>query len=144
MTAAAYLWRHPFVRFAGVGGAGYFVNLALLWLLTKKLGLGDYVAGAASIAGTMVFTWLGNRYFTFAARRARGSLKAIGREFLAFAGANTVGALVNYGVYAGLLRFAGPPFDDKYIAQACGVLAGLVFNFALSRVLVFRSPPSRT
>jgi putative flippase GtrA len=138
VTAASYLWRHPFVRFACVGLAGYFVNLGLLWLLTKKLGLNDYVSGGASIAATMVFTWLGNRYFTFAARRARGSLKAVGWEFLAFVGANAVGAVSNYALYAGLLRFAGPPFDDKYVAQACGVLAGLVFNYTLSRLLVFR------
>lgn len=139
----SYLLRHPFVRFAGVGGAGYFVNLAALWLATRHLGLNNYVGGGFSILVAMVFTWLGNRYFTFASRRARGSMRAVGREFLAFLGANLVGALVNYLLYAGLLRFAAPPFDDKYIAQALGVLAGLVFNFTLSRTIVFKSrvPP---
>ena len=102
--------------------------------------MGSYEGGAFSILTAMCFTWLGNRYFTFAARRARGSLTAIGREFLAFVGANLTGAAFNYAVYAGLLRFAGAPFDDKYIAQACGVLVGLVFNFTLSRTLVFRTP----
>jgi putative flippase GtrA len=138
VTVATYLWRHSFVRFACVGLAGYFVNLALLWLVTKRLGLNDYAGGAVSIAGAMVFTWLGNRYFTFAARRARGSLMAVGKEFAAFVGTNLLGAMANYAVYAGLLRYAGPPFDDKYVAQACGVLAGLVFNYTLSRLLVFR------
>ena len=139
MTTASYLMRHPFVRFAAVGGAGYFVNLAALWLATRHLGMNNYVGGGFSILTAMVFTWVGNRYFTFANRRARGSLKAVGREFLAFVGANLVGALVNYLVYAGLLRFAGPPFDDKYIAQIVGVLAGLLFNFALSRTIVFKT-----
>jgi putative flippase GtrA len=134
--------RHVFVRFALVGGAGYFVNLAALWLATHHLGFNNYEGGAFSIFVAMCSTWAGNRYFTFAARRARG-LKAIGREFLSFVGANLVGALVNYLVYAGLLRFAHPPFDDKYIAQACGVLVGLVFNFTLSRTFVFKThaPP---
>ena len=140
MTAASYLLRHSFVRFAVVGGAGYFVNLAALWLATHRLAMNDYLGGAFSIFVAMCFTWMGNRYFTFAARRARGSLTAIGREFLAFVGANLTGAAVNYAVYAGLLRFAGAPFDDKYIAQACGVLVGLVFNFTLSRTLVFKTP----
>ncbi len=139
MTTVRYLARHPFVRFAAVGGAGYFVNLAALWLGTRQLGLNSYLAGAFSIFVAMVFTWLGNRYFTFAARRARGSVRAVAREFVTFVGANLLGAVVNYAVYAGLLRFASAPFDDKYIAQACGVLVGLVFNFTLSRLLVFRA-----
>jgi putative flippase GtrA len=137
---ASYLLRHSFVRFALVGGAGYFVNLTALWLATRHLGLNAYEGGAFSILVAMFFTWLGNRYFTFAARRARGSAKAVAREFLTFVGANLIGAVVNYLVYAGLLRFAGTPFNDKYVAQACGVLVGLVFNFTLSRTMVFKSP----
>ncbi|MDB5738977.1 MAG: GtrA-like protein [Alphaproteobacteria bacterium] len=139
MTTVGYLARHPFVRFAAVGGAGYFVNLAALWLGTHQLGMNSYLAGAFSIFVAMIFTWLGNRYFTFAARRARGSARAVAREFVTFVGANLLGAVVNYAVYAGLLRYAAAPFDDKYIAQACGVGAGLVFNFTLSRLLVFRA-----
>ena len=139
MTALRYLAGHPFVRFAAVGGAGYFVNLAALWLGTHQLGLNSYLAGALSIFVAMIFTWLGNRYFTFAARRARGSVRAVAREFVTFVGANLLGAVVNYAVYAALLRFAGEPFNDKYLAQACGVGAGLVFNFTLSRLLVFRA-----
>jgi putative flippase GtrA len=102
--------------------------------------LNAYDGGAFSIFAAMFFTWLGNRYFTFATRRARGSIKAVGKEFLAFVGANMVGALASYLTYAGLLRFAHAPFDDKYVAQACGVLAGLAFNFTLSRMMVFKTP----
>jgi putative flippase GtrA len=141
VTISSYLLRHSFTRFAAVGGAGYFVNLAALWLATRYLGLDKYAAGAFSIFIAMVFTWLGNRYLTFAQRRARGSVLAIGREFLAFIGANSVGAVVNYAVYAALLRFASTPFDNKYVAQACGVLVGLVFNFTLSRTMVFKNTP---
>jgi putative flippase GtrA len=138
VSLASYLWGHPFIRFCAVGAAGYLVNFAALFAGTRYLGLGKYVGGAFSIFVAMGFTWAGNRYFTFAERRARGSLKAVGREYLAFVGANLVGAVVNYLVYATLLRFAGPPFDDKYVAQLSGVLAGLLFNFVLSRQLVFR------
>jgi putative flippase GtrA len=138
VSLASYLWRHPFIRFGAVGAAGYLVNFAALFAGTRYLGLGKYVGGAFSIFVAMGFTWAGNRYFTFAERRARGSLRAVGREYLAFVGANLVGAVVNYLVYAALLRFAGPPFDDKYVAQLSGVLAGLLFNFVLSRQLVFR------
>ena len=54
---------------------------------------------------------------------------------------NAVGAVINYGVYAALVHSGPPPLDDKYAAQFLGVLAGLIFNFTLSRFFVFRAPP---
>jgi putative flippase GtrA len=46
--------------------------------------------------------------------------------------------VVNYGVALGLVHYGPGLLANKYAAQACGVLAGLVFNFTLSRALVFR------
>ena len=141
MSIAGYLLRHAFVRFALVGAGGYVVDTAVLWLDTRHLGLDPYSGRALSIFAAMIFTWLGNRTITFAGRRARGGPGAVAGEFLRFVGANLVGALVNYGVYAWLVHSAGAPLNDKYAAQALGVLAGLVFNFTLSRTMVFRAPP---
>ena len=140
---ARWILRHPFIRFAMVGAAGYVVDTAVLALATRSFGLDPYGGRALSIAMAMFVTWLGNRYFTFAGRRARGSVSAIAQEALKFAGANSVGAAVNYAVFAALVRFAASPFSNQYLAQAIGVLAGLVFNFTLSRTLVFRKPQPR-
>lgn len=144
--AARWLLRHPFIRFGMVGGAGYLVDLAVLAFATEQLGFDAFRGRVISIAVAMTATWLGNRYFTFAERRARGSLSAIAQEGLKFAGANLIGACVSYGVYAVLVAYAAPPFGNQYLAQIFGVLAGLVFNFTLSRVLVFvkADPPSQT
>ena len=140
MSLLRYLLRHPFVRFALVGTVGYVVDTAVLALDTNLLGL-DFAAGRAfSIFVAMCCTWLGNRYLTFPERRAHG-LSGAAQEWLKFVGANLVGAVVNYGISVLLVRYAPAPFDDKYIAQACGVLAGLVFNFTLSRTMVFKTPP---
>lgn len=143
---ARRLLRHPFIRFGMVGGAGYLVDLAMLAFATEQLGLDAFRGRVISIAVAMTATWLGNRYFTFAERRARGNLGAIAQEGLKFAGANLVGAVVNYVVYAALVAYAASPFNNQYLAQVIGVLAGLVFNFTLSRTLVFvkADPPSRT
>lgn len=137
---AGWLLRHSFVRFALVGAGGYAVDAAVLALATHWLAMGPYGGRVLSIFVAMSFTWLGNRYLTFAGRRARGAA-AIAREWLKFIGANAVGALVNYGVYAGLVHSGPPPWDDKYLAQFVGVMAGLIFNFTLSRFFVFRAPP---
>ena len=59
-------------------------------------------------------------------------------EWLRFVGANLLGAIANYAVAVALVH-AGPGLlANKYVAQAVGVLAGLVFNFTLSRKLVFK------
>jgi len=92
---------------------------------------------AFSIFISMCFTWVGNRYLTFRGKRAH-SPSGILQEWLKFIGANAVGAVVNYAVSVAVVHFASQPFDNKYFAQACGVLAGLVFNFTLSSKIVFR------
>ncbi|MBV9549545.1 MAG: GtrA family protein [Alphaproteobacteria bacterium] len=134
----AWAWRQAFVRFAAVGGAGYLINAAALTVFTRYLGLGVDAALASSIFVAMCFTWAGNRYLTFASRRAHG-LSGIVEEWLRFVGANLLGAIVNYGVALALVHYGSGWLGNPYVAQACGVLAGLVFNFTLSRLLVFRS-----
>ncbi len=134
----AWAWRQSFVRFAAVGGAGYFVNAAALTVFTRGFGMGVDGALASAIFVAMCFTWLGNRYLTFARRRAHGLLPVI-EEWLRFVGANLLGAVVNYGVALALVHYGPGWLGNPYLAQACGVVAGLVFNFTLSRLLVFRA-----
>jgi putative flippase GtrA len=137
--AARWLLRHPFIRFGMVGAGGYVVDASVLALATQAWGLDPYHGRAVSIAVAMMATWIGNRYFTFAQRRARGSFSAIAQEGLKFAGANLIGAVVNYGTYAALVSWAPSPWNNVFVAQVIGVLAGLVFNFTLSRALVFKN-----
>ncbi len=134
---AGWLWRHAFVRFSAIGGAGYLLAIALLGFFTGVLKLDFAAANALTIFLTMAFTWLGNRYFTFRDRHARG-FSAVLQEWLKFMGANGLGALVNYLIALILVHYAAAPFSNKFAAQAVGVLAGLIFNFTLSRTLVFR------
>ena len=127
------------LRFAVVGALGMPVDAGVLWLMTHRAGLDPYSGRVISWLCAATFTWTGNRYFTFPKQRARGILGA-GREWLRFLAANAVGGLVNVGLYATLVRFAPPPLDNLYLALVAGVLAGLVFNFTLSRILVFKTP----
>jgi len=135
----AALSRHAFVRFAIIGGLGYFVAAGILAFCSDVLKLDFAAANAFSIFLSMCFTWLGNRYFTFRERRARG-FSGMAQEWLKFTGANAVGAVVNYATALLLVHYAPEPFNNKFVAQACGVLAGLIFNFTLSSRMVFRKP----
>lgn len=132
----AWLVRQPLLRFAMVGAAGMPVDWGILQAMVHW-GTGPYWGRVISWLGAASFTWAGNRWFTFPARRARGLVPGA-REWLRFLAANAVGGLVNVGLYSVLVRFAPPPFSDLTVALVCGVGLGLVFNFALSRVLVFR------
>ena len=122
-----------------IGALGLPVDAGVLWLMVHQAGLDPYSGRAISWLCAASFTWMGNRTFTFRAARARGPV-AIAKEWLRFLAANAVGGLVNVGLYSTLVRFAPPPANNLYVALILGVLAGLVFNFTLSKTLVFKGP----
>jgi len=135
----ATLARLSILRFAIIGALGMPVDAGILWLMTHRAGLDPYSGRIVSWLCAATFTWTGNRYFTFRATRARG-LPSTAREWLRFLAANAVGGLVNVGLYSTLVRFAPPPVNNLYVALVLGVLAGLVFNFTLSKKMVFKGP----
>jgi putative flippase GtrA len=127
-----------FLRFSVVGGCGFAVDVSVFFLLHDIAGLSAYAARPFSILAAMICTWLGNRLLTFHDRAAEG-MGAVFAEWLKFAAANTVGALLNYGTFAGLVGLAPQPFDNRYLALVAGTAVGLVFNFTLSKHVVFRA-----
>jgi putative flippase GtrA len=138
VTLVERLKRLSILRFAVIGALGMPVDWGVLQLMVHW-GSGPYLGRLVSWFCAATFTWAGNRYFTFAATRARGLL-ATGREWLRFLAANAVGGLVNVGLYSVLVRFAPPPLNDLTVALVLGVLLGLVFNFTLSKKVVFKGP----
>jgi putative flippase GtrA len=132
------LSRLSLLRFAVIGALGMPVDWAVLQLMVHW-GTGPYLGRVLSWFCAATFTWAGNRYFTFAASRARGLVGTV-KEWLRFLAANAVGGLVNVGLYSVLVRFAPPPFNNLTVALVCGVLLGLAFNFTLSKRVVFKGP----
>ena len=133
----AALSRLSILRFAVIGAAGMPVDWIVLHAMIDA-GLTRDAARLVAWVCAATFTWLGNRYFTFAGQRAHG--KAIVQEWLRFLGANSVGGVANVGTFFLLTHFASSPFNGTNLAFVCGVLVGLVFNFTLSKKLVFKGP----
>jgi putative flippase GtrA len=129
-----------FIRFGVVGAGGYVVDASVLFLMLHWAKLDPYSGRIVSYLAAATFTWVGNRYLTFADQRAH-LFHGILREWVRFLAANAIGGLVNVGLYATLVRYAPPPVNNPFVAQLFGVAAGLVFNFTLSKRLVFREPP---
>jgi putative flippase GtrA len=131
------------VRFGAVGGAGMFVNAGALALAKELFGLHDLAAWVFGFLVAVTFTWWGNRTFTFHEHKSSGH-SGILAEWLRFLLTNSFGAAANFVVYAFLLWWKPWPLDliaadlRAYPALAVGVLVGLVFNFTLSKKLVFR------
>lgn len=136
MTLLARIRDSRFLRFALVGGMGFFVNEATLYIALNGLMLGRYSAPIFSFLCTVTFTWWGNRLLTFA-DHARGT--GVVREWASFVAANSIGLAVNYAIYSAIITFAPAPLNSPYIALAFGTLAGLIFNFVLSARFVFRA-----
>lgn len=129
------------VRFGAVGGAGFFVNEAALAAAKNLLDLGDHAAWLFGFAVAVTFTWWGNRTFTFHDRKSTGHA-GIAAEWARFAATNGIGAVANFAVYSFMIGFAPRPLNVAYVALAFGVLVGLIFNYSLSKTLVFRGPPA--
>ncbi|HWA30927.1 MAG TPA: GtrA family protein [Rhizomicrobium sp.] len=136
MNVLERLTESRFLRFAIVGGTGFFVNEAVLFLAIRFLHLGPYAGGIFAFLITVTFTWWGNRTLTFRGDAAKGTA-AVAMEWFKFVAANTLGFVANYTVYALLVTFAPAPFNSPYLALAAGTLVGLIFNFTLSKHYVF-------
>lgn len=123
-----------FLRFALVGAAGFVVNEAALWIGLHILHLGKDAAWFFAFVPAVTFTWWGNRSFTFREHASTGA-RAVLHEWARFVATNSFGALVNLVVYELLIHLTTA---SPLLALACGVLAGMVFNFTLSKRFVFR------
>ena len=124
----------PFLRFALVGAAGFVVNEAALWIALNVLHLGKDAAWFFAFVPAVTFTWWGNRSFTFREHASTGA-RAMLHEWVRFVTTNSFGALINLVVYELLIHLTTA---SPLLALACGVLAGMVFNFTLSKKFVFR------
>lgn len=127
-----------FLRFSAVGAAGFVVNAVAFYLAFYVLDLGRTGSWIAAFIPAVTFTWWGNRRLTFA-EHASTTLRASAAEWGRFVLTNAFGALVNFLTYECLIAWAPWPLSHPLAALAAGVLAGLVFNFTLSRTLVFRA-----
>lgn len=122
------------IKFSMVGVIGLGVDYAALVFAQKFLGLGLYAGGLFSYLVAASFTWAGNRLFTFRDRPKNRAEK----EWLLFLAVNTVGMLVNRGVYMGLIAAVPLIYANPFFALAAGSLCGLAFNYTLSSRFVFR------
>lgn len=128
-------------RFGVVGTVGFAVDGGVLTFLSQCIGWDVYLSRGASFASATIVTWALNRIVTF--RMASGSRRrGRAKEYASYFLIQSIGALINLAIFAGLLwRFPelkGLPL----IPLAAGSAVALFFNFFAARRFVFQPRPA--
>jgi dolichol-phosphate mannosyltransferase len=120
-----------FLLFAAVGAIGLAVHLVTLYLV---LSLSVPFAEAQGVAALVAMTsnFLLNNFLTYRDQRLKGA--ALLRGLLAFYGVCSVGLFANVGV-AFSVYGQSPVW---WLAGAAGALMGVVWNYAMSSLFVWR------
>lgn len=123
-----------FGKFGIVGVVGFLVDSAVVYELVFGAGMEFFAARLVSFLAAATTTWALNRAFTF-----RGaSREPLHRQWAKFIAANAVGGVVNYSVSVGLEAAFLVVETHPVLAIAAGSIAGMFFNFAASKHLVFK------
>jgi dolichol-phosphate mannosyltransferase len=121
-----------FLLFAMVGGTGLLVHLGTLFVALRVLEFPFPEAQAAGALVAMTTNFILNNFLTYRDQRLKGF--AILRGLLAFYLVCSVGLLANVGV-------AFSVYDQEpiwWLAGAAGALMGVVWNYAMSGLFVWR------
>ncbi|WP_250492654.1 GtrA family protein [Caballeronia sp. GAWG1-1] len=122
-----------FLRFAIAGGVGFLVDAGVLYVMLH-LGAGPYLGRVVSFLCAVVATWQINRRITF----TPGAHRSILREFYQYLLAMIGGGACNYAAYVLALRLLPAHALTPLAAVAAGSVAGMVVNFVLAKLWVFR------
>jgi dolichol-phosphate mannosyltransferase len=121
-----------FLLFAMVGGTGLFVHLGTLFVALKLFDVPFAEAQAAGAFVAMTSNFILNNFLTYRDQRLKGF--AILGGLLAFYLVCSVGLFANVGV-------AFSVYDKEpiwWLAGAAGALMGVVWNYAMSGLFVWR------
>lgn len=125
------------LSFAAVGSIGVLVHLAVLGCALNLLSLPFPVAQSAAVAIAMVSNFTLNNALTYRDKRLRGWRWF--RGLAGFCAACAVGALANVGVAS----FMHGEQNGWLLSALAGILVGLVWNYAVTSVLVWSSGKPR-
>ena len=121
-----------FLLFAMVGGTGLVVHLTTLFIAHEIFNMRFAEAQATGAVVAMTSNFILNNFLTYRDQRLKGF--AILRGLLLFYLVCSVGLLANVGV-------AFAVFDQEpiwWLAGAAGALMGVVWNYAMSGLFVWR------
>jgi dolichol-phosphate mannosyltransferase len=123
-----------FIAFAAVGGLGVLVHLSIVNLMFRIAGMPFVSSQATATAVSIVFNYSLNNILTYRDKRRRGWRWLVGLG--SFAAACSIGAIANVSVASYLFQ----NHVGWLLAAIGGVVAGAVWNYAISSVYTWNSP----
>jgi putative flippase GtrA len=121
------------VKFGITGGLGTITNLLIFFLCADLLGFNATIVsiGCFLVAGTQ--NYLLNHKWSFRKYTSGAPLSLL--KWFQFLSGSLLGLAVNITVMNAIIAQYTLPW--KFIAQACGILAGMILNFIISKFFVF-------
>jgi len=125
---------YEFLKFGVTGGLGTITNLLIFFLLVDlgKLPEIPVSIGCFIVAGTQ--NYFLNHIWSF--REYTGNTGVSVKKWAMFLLGSLAGLCVNILVMKMVIANFDPPW--KFIAQACGIAAGMIINFIMSKFIIFR------
>ncbi|WP_320781709.1 GtrA family protein [Streptomyces sp. CRN 30] len=128
------------VKFGAVGGAGVLVNLLVFNLVRHTTDLQVVRASIIATVVSIVFNYVGFRYFTYRDRDKGGRTKEM-TLFLLF---SAVGLVIENGVlYMATYGFGWDSPLQSNVFKFVGIGVATLFRFWSYRTWVFRALPAR-
>lgn len=123
--------------FAIGGVIGFVVDAGIVQALVGFAHWNAYAARVVSFLAAATVTWWWNRRHTFAGRSSGRSAHS---EWLHWMVLMSVGAVVNYGVFAICLMLFPVLHRWPAVAVAAGSAVAALVNFSTARGVLFRHP----
>lgn len=120
-------------RFAAIGAVGFVIDGGILTVLDSIYGINLFYARLVSFSVAVTVTWYLNRRLTFASQTPNEP----GREWGRYAVVQTIGALLNMGIFFWLIIAFEPLAEWPIAPLAIAASVALVFNFYASRRIAF-------
>ncbi|KPI24483.1 GtrA family protein [Actinobacteria bacterium OK074] len=132
-------WRE-IAKFGAVGGAGLLVNLLVFNLVRHATNLQVVRASVIATIVSIVFNYIGFRYFTYRDRDKSGRTKEL-TLFLLF---SAVGLVIENGVlYVATYGFGWDSSLQSNVFKFLGIGIATLFRFWSYRTWVFKALPAR-
>jgi dolichol-phosphate mannosyltransferase len=124
-----------FFKFTLTGGLGTITNLLIFFLCADVFRLAEIPVSVFCFLIAASQNYILNHRWSFRQNTAKEALSP--QRWLQFIAGSLFGLAVNIAVMTIILAALAPPF--KFIAQACGIAAGMTLNFGFSKFVVFRN-----
>jgi putative flippase GtrA len=128
------LYNSKFVRFSITGGFGTITNLIIFYIICDIFKLPSNLGAIVAFLFAVTQNYFINHFWTFKNLSISKSASFI--DYIKFVGISLVGLGGNLTVLNLLLHLF--KFPLKVVAQAIGILVGLLFNFLGANKFVFK------